>query len=230
MENLFESVFKQSDGTTKVTIPMFFLVLGISLLMGIIISLIAKYKGKSSKSFYVANAILPAAVAMVIMLVNGNIGVGVAIAGAFGLVRFRSAQGSAREIAIIFISMTIGLAMGVGYVMYGAIFEIIAAVALILFEKIKFWDKNTDDEKLLKITIPENLDYQTVFDDIFLKYASSYNLIKTKSSNMGSLFILSYEIKLKDKNSEKKFIDEIRCRNGNLEIQISRIGNTNQEL
>ena len=105
MENLFESVFKQSDGTTKVTIPMFFLVLGISLLMGIIISIIAKYKGKSTKSFYVANAILPAAVAMVIMLVNGNIGVGVAIAGAFGLVRFRSAQGSAREIAIIFISM-----------------------------------------------------------------------------------------------------------------------------
>jgi hypothetical protein len=230
MENLFESVFKQSDGTTKVTIPMFFLVLGISLLMGIIISIIAKYKGKSTKSFYVANAILPAAVAMVIMLVNGNIGVGVAIAGAFGLVRFRSAQGSAREIAIIFISMAIGLAMGVGYVAYGVIFGIISGLALIGFSYIKVWDKKNNEEKMLKITIPENIDYQTVFDDIFEKYTKNYTLTKAKSTNMGSLFILTYEISLKDKNSEKKFVDELRCRNGNLEIQLSRIGNTNDEL
>ena len=230
MENLFESVFKQSDGTTSVTVGMFFLVIGVSLIMGIIISMFAYYKGRSSKSFYVANAILPAAVAMVIMLVNGNIGVGVAVAGAFGLVRFRSAQGSAREIAVIFISMAIGLAMGVGYVAYGSIFGIIAGSALILFGKIKIWDKKTNDEKVLKITIPENIDYQTVFDDIFEKYTKNYTLVKSKTTNMGSLFILTYEIALKDKNSEKKFVDELRCRNGNLEIQVSILGNVNDEL
>ena len=230
MENLFESVFKQSDGTTSVTVGMFFLVIGVSLIMGIIISMFAYYKGRSSKSFYVANAILPAAVAMVIMLVNGNIGVGVAVAGAFGLVRFRSAQGSAREIAVIFISMAIGLAMGVVYVAYGSIFGIIAGLALILFGKIKIWDKKTNDEKVLKITIPENIDYQTVFDDIFEKYTKNYTLVKSKTTNMGSLFILTYEIALKDKNSEKKFVDELRCRNGNLEIQVSRLGNVNDEL
>ena len=230
MENLFESVFKQSDGTTSVTVGMFFLVVGISLLMGVIISMFAYFKGRSTKSFYMANALLPSAVAMVIMLVNGNIGIGVAIAGAFGLVRFRSAQGSAREIAIIFISMAIGLAMGVGYVAYGVIFGIISGLALIGFSYIKVWDKKNNEEKMLKITIPENIDYQTVFDDIFEKYTKNYTLIKAKSTNMGSLFILTYEISLKDKNSEKKFVDELRCRNGNLEIQLSRIGNTNDEL
>ncbi len=230
MENLFESVFKQSDGTTSVTVGMFFLVVGISLLMGVIISMFAYFKGRSTKSFYMANALLPSAVAMVIMLVNGNIGIGVAIAGAFGLVRFRSAQGSAREIAIIFISMAIGLAMGVGYVAYGVIFGIISGLALIGFSYIKVWDKKNNEEKMLKITIPENIDYQTVFDDIFEKYTKNYTLTKAKSTNMGSLFILTYEISLKDKNSEKKFVDELRCRNGNLEIQLSRIGNTNDEL
>ena len=230
MENLFESVFKQTDGTTSVTIPMFFLIVAVALAMGVIISMFAYFKGKSTKSFYIANSLLPLAVAMVIMLVNGNIGVGVAIAGAFGLVRFRSAQGTAREIAIIFISMTIGLALGVGYVAYGIIFGIIAGIALLLFNKIKIWDKKSNDEKILKITIPENINYQTVFDDIFEKYTKNYTLIKTKSSNMGSLFILTYEIALKDKLTEKKFLDELRCRNGNLEIQISCVGNSNDEL
>ena len=230
MENLFESVFKQSDGTTSVTIPMFFLVIGVAIAMGVIISLFAYYKGKSSKSFYIANSLLPMAVAMVIMLVNGNIGVGVAVAGAFGLVRFRSAQGSAKEIAVIFISMAIGLGLGVGYVAYSVLFGIIAGVALIILGYVKLWDKKSNEEKTLKITIPENIDYQNVFDDIFEKYTKKYDLLKTKSSNMGSLFILTYEIILKDKSAEKKFLDEIRCRNGNLEIQLSRVGNSNDEL
>ncbi len=170
------------------------------------------------------------AVAMVIMLVNGNIGIGVAVAGAFGLVRFRSAQGSAREIAVIFISMAIGLGLGVGYVAYSVIFGLIAGASLIILEKVRLWDKRNDGDKLVKITIPENIDYKTVFDDIFEKYTRSYTLIKSKSSNMGSLFILTYEVSLKDEMSEKKFVDELRCRNGNLEIQVSRVGNSNDEL
>lgn len=226
MDELFKSIIS-SDG---ITIGVFLILIGVALIMGIIISLCAYYKGKSTKSFYISNALIPAAVAMVIMLVNGNIGVGVAVAGAFGLVRFRSAQGSAKEIAVIFISMAIGLALGVGYVLYAVIFGLILGVALVIANRFKVFERKTSAEKTLKITIPENIDYQTVFDDIFEKYARSYDLIKTKSSNMGSLFILTYNIELKDKNAEKKFVDEIRCRNGNLEIQIGRSLNNNDEL
>jgi uncharacterized membrane protein YhiD involved in acid resistance len=230
MEKLFESIFLQSDGTTKITVLTFIISLLVSLIMGIVISLFAYYKGRSSKHFYIANSILPMAVSMVIMLVNGNIGIGVAIAGAFSLVRFRSAQGNAKEIAVIFISMAMGLAFGVGYITYGIIFGLVSGLSLILFTKIKVFNKKESSEKLLKITIPESIDYIKAFDDIFEKYTSSYNLVKSKSTNMGSLFVLSYEISLKDNNDEKKFVDEIRCRNGNLEIQISRIGNSNDEL
>ena len=226
MNDLFQSIIS-SDGITIVT---FLIIIGVALLMGILISLCAYYKGKSTKSFYIANALIPAAVAMVIMLVNGNIGVGVAVAGAFGLVRFRSAQGNAREIAVIFISMAIGLALGVGYVAYAIIFGIILGLVIILASRFKVFEKKSGPEKSLKITIPENLDYMTVFDDIFEKYTRSYDLIKTKSSNMGSLFILTYNIELKNKSQEKAFLDEIRCRNGNLEIQIGRILNESDEL
>lgn len=226
MEELFNSIISNST----VTISSFLIILGVSLLTGIALSLFASYKGKSSKNFYIANAILPLAVAMVIMLVNGNIGIGVAVAGAFGLVRFRSAQGSAREIAIIFISMACGLAFGVGYIAYGIIFALICGIILLLSNKLKVFNKKTTDEKTLKITIPESLDYSSIFDDLFEKYTKSYDLIKTKSTNMGSLFILTYDVVLKDIRNEKKFIDELRCRNGNLEIQIGKVLNDNNEL
>ena len=162
-------------------------------------------------------------VAAVIALVNGNLGVGVAIAGAFGLVRFRSAPGTAREIAAIFIAMAAGLAFGMGYIAYGAIFLLGSGCLLFVFGKFaKKAEILRDREKIIKITIPESLDYTEVFDDIFAKFASSAKLEKVKSANMGSMFRLSYRVTLKNAGSEKPMLDEIRTRNGNLEIQCSR--------
>lgn len=224
---MFESIF--SDGT--VTTSSFFIVLSVALVCGIVYAFLACYKSGSSVNFFIACAFLPMTVAAVIALVNGNLGVGVAIAGAFGLVRFRSAPGSAREITIIFIEMAAGLAFGIGYVAYGAIFLLACGVLLFGFRfgtaKIT---TNKNLEKIVKITIPETLDYTTVFDDIFNKYTRSFYLEKVKSANMGSMFRLSYRIVLKNAENEKNMLDEIRTRNGNLEIVCSRAENEKNEL
>ncbi len=218
--NIFASLF---EDTTSVSVTNFFIVMAVALGAGIIYSFLCYFKGKSSKSFLITTALVPAAVAMVIMLVNGNIGVGVAVAGAFGLVRFRSAQGSAKEILIIFIAMAAGLAFGTGYLAYGAIFLVLAGVILFVLNLTKIWEKKSDKAtKLMKVTIPEDLDYVSVFDDLFEQYTKDAELVKTKSVNMGSMFRLTYKLTLKDPSQEKKFIDDIRCRNGNLEIVMER--------
>lgn len=170
-------------------------------------------------------------VAMVIALVNGNLGVGVAIAGAFGLVRFRSATGSAREIAVIFITMASGLAFGMGYIAFGALFLLVCGILLILAGKVALSFNNKQSRvKLVKITIPESLDYTEVFDDAFKNFAVNYELLKVKTVNMGSMFRLSYKVTLKDSSCEKPLLDSIRERNGNLEIQCSRIDLSESEL
>ena len=215
--NIFASLF---EDTTSVSVTNFFIVMAVALGAGIIYSFLCYFKGKSSKSFLITTALVPAAVAMVIMLVNGNIGVGVAVAGAFGLVRFRSAQGSAKEILIIFIAMAAGLAFGTGFLAYGAIFLVLAGIILLVLNLTKIWEKKSDKAtKLMKVTIPEDLDYVSVFDDLFEQYTKDAELVKTKSVNMGSMFRLTYKLTLKDPSQEKKFIDDIRCRNGNLEIK-----------
>ena len=156
-----------------------------------------------------------------IMLVNGDFGTGVAVAGAFGLIRFRSAPGSAKEIAAIFTAMGVGLACGVGYIGYAAAFAAIMCGAMMLFHLTGFgWGKDDARHKKLTVTIPENLDYGTAFDDLFETYTVSHRLVNVKTTNMGSLFRLSYEVEMKADSSEKRFIDELRCRNGNLEISL----------
>lgn len=221
---MFESIFTSGS----VAAASFFIVLGVSLICGVIYAFLSCYKSGSSASFFIATALIPMAVAAVVALVNGNLGVGVAIAGAFGLVRFRSAPGSAKEIAVIFIGMAAGLAFGTGY---GAIFIILSGVLLLAFEKlaVKF-KKHAKTEKIVKITIPESLDYTSVFDDVFSKYTLSSELEKVKSTNMGSMFRLSYRVVLKNAESEKPMLDEIRTRNGNLEIQSSRANLAESEL
>ncbi len=224
---MFESIF--SDG--NVAAVGFFIALGVALVCGTVFSFAACYKTDSSTSFFICTSLIPMTVAAVIALVNGNLGIGVAIAGAFGLVRFRSAQGSAREIAIIFIAMASGLAFGTGYLAYGVIFLIICGiflfVARIITEKMQ---KNKDCDRIVKITIPESLDYTEVFTDVFERYALSYELDRVKSTNMGSMFSLTYSLKLKEKNCEKAMLDEIRTRNGNLEIQCLRAETVEKEL
>lgn len=175
------------------------------------------FKTRCTHSFAVAIAVLPAIVQIVIMLVNGNIGAGVAVAGAFSLVRFRSAPGTAKEIGVIFLAMALGLATGMGYVLLAAIFFVIIAGVIILLTALKFGERNSA-ERILKITIPENLDYDGLFDDLFSQYTKEYSLERVKTTNMGTLYELQYHIVLKEKEVPKTFIDEIRCRNGNLNI------------
>ncbi len=207
--------------STQLTLSAFLICTLTSIVLGLGIAFVGMYRSRSTQSFAVALAILPVVVQLVIMLVNGNIGAGVAVAGAFSLVRFRSVPGTAREIGVLFMAMAIGLADGMGYVVLAAIsFVIISAVILIL--TVSGFGKAPASERSLKITIPENLDYEGLFDDVFEKYARSYSLEKVKTSNMGTLYELQYSIVLKGDSVPKQFLDELRCRNGNLNIACSR--------
>lgn len=218
MEKLFESLF--TDG---IAFYEYFIVIAISIVLGFLISFVSKYKSKSSRMFYLANIILPMIVSIVIMFVNGNLGLGVAVAGAFSLVRFRSANGNAKEITIIFISMAIGLGLGTGYIAYTVIFTVIASLIIFIFERFDLFKEKDTNEKILKVTIPEVLDFDGAFNDILNTYTTNSVLLKTKTSNMGSLYILTYKISFKENVNEKSFLDELRTRNGNLEIQLSKV-------
>ena len=206
---------------SSLTISSFLILTAVSLALGIGTALISMYKSTCSKSFALALAILPAVVQLVIMLVNGNIGAGVAIAGAFSLVRFRSAPGTAKEIAIVFLSMAIGLATGMGYILLAVLFFFIIGGILLLLTALPFGDANSR-ERILKITIPENLDYDGLFDDIFKKYLTKNQLDKVKTVSMGTLYELHYRVTLKEAPVQKQFLDELRCRNGNLNIVCCR--------
>lgn len=225
--NFFDSPF--NDGNIS-TLDIF-LCLGVALVAGILFSLLCYVKSKSSKSFLVTTSLLPTVVALIIILVNGNIGAGVAIAGAFGLVRFRSQPGSAKEICIIFIAMASGLAFGMGYLAYGAIFILACGIILLILELLHLFDKKYDcKEKIIRITIPEDLDYTEVFDEILQKYTKSYEILKVKTVNMGSMFKIYYHVVLKNSNEEKKLLDDLRIRNGNLEVSIERVEYSKSEL
>ena len=192
----------------------------VSIILGGIVAYAHKKTSKYSKNFLITLTVLPALVQSVMIMVNGNLGTSVAIVGAFSLVRFRSLPGTSKEILSVFFSMTIGLATGMGHVLFATIMTIIVAFAIILFSKIKFFETNSNT-KILKIVIPENLDYTNMFDEIFAKYVKEFQLEHVKTTNMGSLFELSYRITLKTNINEKEFIDEIRIKNGNLKIMLS---------
>ena len=181
------------------------------------------YKTRYTKSFVATLALLPAIVCVVIMMVNGNVGAGVAVAGAFSLVRFRSVPGSAKEIGAIFLAMGTGLIVGMGYLGYGFLFAVLLGAVSVLYNHIDFGSKKQYAlYKTLHITIPEDLDYTNVFKEIFSEYTSDFEVIQVKTTNMGSLFRITYNITLKNAGKEKEFIDKLRCRNGNLEITVSK--------
>ena len=202
---------------TEITATAFFLCTAVSLILGLGAAALSMYKNKYSQSFVLTLAMLPAIVQLIIMLVNGNIGVGVAVAGTFGLVRFRSANGTAKEIGSIFLVMAIGLATGMGYLALAAVFFTIMAVFTLILTTVNF-GAGAADERELRVTIPENLDYDGLFDDLFQKYTRSSELERVKTTNMGTLYELSYKIVLKNAHSTKAFLDELRERNGNLTI------------
>lgn len=202
---------------------------GASLIFGIAAALVYMFRSSYSKSFVVTLALLPAVVQIVIMLVNGNLETGVAVMGAFGLVRFRSAPGGAKEIGSIFLAMAIGLATGTGYIGIAAVFLFIYSLADIFLTAVKFGERSPL-EKELKITIPESLDYNGIFDDLFKEYTKKAELVRVKTTNMGSLYELTYNIVVPDISREKEFIDKIRCRNGNLNIVCGRVPVGKEEL
>lgn len=221
LEKFFVGIFS-TDQTSLIGIGDFLFCILCALLLGGFLAASYIYKSEYTKSFVVTLAIIPAVVGMIIMMVNGNIGTGVAVAGAFSLTRFRSVPGTAKEIGAIFIAMGTGLSIGMGYLGYATLFTIILCSVMVIYARSKFGEEKQDsNRKILRITIPEDLDYTNIFDDIFDKYTKTRKVLKVKTTNMGSMFRISYDILLNDFKKEKEMIDEIRCRNGNLEISVS---------
>lgn len=200
-----------------------------SLILGLICALVYMHRHTYTKSFVITLALLPVTVQAIIMLVNGNLGTGVAIMGAFGLVRFRSVPGTAREIGSIFIAMAVGLATGMGYIVFAALFMVIVGGAMLLLNMSRFGEPSAT-ERDLKISIPENLDYEGMFDDLFQTYTNGAELLRVRTTNMGSLYELTFRIQLKGATIQKEFLDQLRCRNGNLTIQCGRPANGNDAL
>lgn len=222
MPDLFTGLFDSAASTSGLAAADFLLCVGASLALGLLIALFSSYKTPCSKSFFATLVLLPAIVCVVILMVNGNIGAGVAVAGAFSLVRFRSVPGSAREIAAIFLAMAAGLVTGMGYIGYAALFVLIIGLAGMALAGSRLGQARAPSgRRTLRITIPEDLDYTGVFDDLFGTYTTEHSLTQVKTTNMGSLFKLSYKLTLRDPLREKEFIDQLRCRNGNLEISAS---------
>ncbi len=188
-----------------------------ALVLGFVISFTYRLTLKYSKNFLITISLLPLIVCSVIIMVNGNLGTSVAVLGAFSLIRFRSMPGNSKEILIVFLSMSIGLSLGMGQLVFACILTAFFLIGIVLYTKVSLFERNSK-EKILKIIIPENLDYEKVFDDIFTKYTSKFSLEMVKTTNMGSLFDLSYNIILKKDVSEQEFIDELRIRNDNLKI------------
>lgn len=210
LNSLFKGIFTGS--TTSITVPEFLLCIAVSLMIGVFFAFLYAYKSKSSQNFVVTLALLPAIVCVVIMMVNGNVGAGVAVAGAFSLVRFRSVPGTAKEIGMLFLAMGAGLISGMGYLGYAILFALVLGLAMFLFTQLGLGVKKQPVlDKTLRITIPEDLNYSEVFDDLLEKYTTSYEAVSVKTTNMGSLFKLTYNITLKSISMEKNFIDELRC-------------------
>lgn len=214
---------------TGATPSVFVLCLGVSMVLGAVIAAFHSYRNRSSKNFLMTLVLLPAIVQSVIMLVNGNVGTGVAVMGAFSLVRFRSLPGNSREIASIFLAMAVGLATGMGYLMMAAVMTFIVGAVSIAIVAAPIGQAR-ELERELKVTIPENLDYADIFDDVFASYSNGAQLVRVKTVNMGSLYELVYHITLKDRKNEKQMIDDLRTRNGNLEISCGRISEKVESL
>ena len=200
----------------------FFLCVGLALVLGVIIALCYMFKNDFSKSLVFTIALLPAIVCVLIMLVSGSMGAAIAVGGVFGLTRFRSATGTSREIVQIFLAMAAGLVTGLGYIWIAIILVLLVEAISIIFTLVKFGE-SPKLRRTLKITIPEELDYSDLFDDLFEKYTSKAVLQKVKLKNLGTLFQLTYDVILKNEKEEKQFIDELRVRNANLDILCSKV-------
>lgn len=221
-ESLFHGLF---DSKIVQVIPVtdFLICICVSLIVGLILAGAYMYRSRYTKSFVVTLALLPTVVCVVIMMVNGNVGTGVAVAGAFSLVRFRSVPGTAKEITGLFLAMSVGLVVGMGYLGFAVLFAVILSAVCMLYSRLDFGaQKNGERYKTLRITMPEDLDYSGVFTPVLEQYTSQWELIQVRTTNMGSMFRITYHVTLRSSQNEKEMIDAIRCRNGNLEVAVSR--------
>lgn len=207
---------------TQITVTSFLICTAVSLILGLGAALLARFRNRTSRSFSLCLAMMPVVVELVIMLVNGNIGAGLGVAGAFSLVRFRSAQGTARDIALLFFAVALGLATGMGYVVMAAIFFLIVAAFLLVLTLAGF-SAAGDTDRLLRVQIPESMDYDGLLDDLLAAHTRRAELISVKSTNLGTIYELQYEIRLKTPSVPKELLDGIRCRNGNLNVTCGRI-------
>ena len=213
---MFESIYSAS-----VTTSQLFIMAACAVLSGLAFSWLISFKIRANRRFFIVTSIIPFAVGVILSFVNGNIGAGVAFGGAFALTRFRSAQGSSDEIAAVLIAMAGGVPFGLGYVGYGVVILLLMGVLFLAISSLKIFDhKDLMDDRLLKITIPESLDYSSVFDETFDHYLASCENAGVKTTGMGSMFRLSFKIRMKYPSEEKAFIDELRTKNGNLEISM----------
>lgn len=218
-DSIFDQVVTAAGVSADISNTDLIICTAVSLLAGCIIAIVSRITNKhSTKSMLTTLVLLPVIVQIVIMLVNGNLGVGVSVMGAFSLVRFRSIPGTGKEIAYIFFAMSIGLATGTGFVGVAIGITLVIGLVMIVLNAVLGSSEEYRRARRLRIIIPEDLDFTGVFDDLFEKYTTRCELERVKTTNMGSLFELTYGIVLKDISKEKEFIDEIRCRNGNLTI------------
>lgn len=221
MSTFFSGIF-DTTATASIGVSSFLLAVFTAIAIGIGLAIVYSYREKTTKSFLLCLAMLPAIVAVVIMMVNGNVGAGVAVAGAFSLVRFRSVPGTAKEIAAIFLAMGTGLICGMGYLGYAILFAAILAAGMFIFTAVTAGKA----DRYLMITVPEDLDYSGAFEDIFANYLTNWEAVNVKTTNMGSLFKLKYRITMKNAADEKRFIDDLRTKNGNLEVAIAAADNS----
>ncbi len=220
--NIFDNIFYEG-----LNISTYLISAVVAILCGTLVAFVSSFRTHTTKSFFVTLVLLPFAVQTVILMVNGSVGTGIAVAGAFSLVRFRSLPAKAKDIIAIFLSMTAGLACAAGYVGIAVLFTLVACVFFIILSSIRM---RSDKVQELRITIPENINFVGAFDDLFEKYTAKNELLAVKSANMGSLYKLTYRIEMKNDNDVRDFIDELRVRNGNLEIAIFKIQVNAEEL
>ena len=216
---MFNTIFNSTATGLDITTAL--ICAGVALGLGIVVAITHMLTSQTSKNFLITLAVLPLLVMAVMIMINGNLGTSIAILGAFSLIRFRSIQGHAKELLSIFFAMMIGLACGMGHVLFGAVITVIAVIATIFFSFTKILEPNKN-QRVLKIVIPEDLDYEEVFDEIFKKYTKKAELVRMKTMNMGSLYKLTYNVVMKHDVKEKAFLDEIRVKNCNLKVLLSQ--------
>ena len=215
---MFNSIFDPT--TTGLEITTALIAAGVALVLGLVLAITHKLTSQTTKGFLITLATLPLLVMAVMIMINGNLGTSIAILGAFSLIRFRSLQGRAKDLLAVFFAMMIGLACGMGHILFGTVITIIAILAIMLFSFTNLLEPDRH-ERVLKVVIPEDMDYDEVFESIFKKYTSYHRLVRMKTMNMGSLYKLTYDVKIKHGVKEKEFLDAIRVKNMNLKVLLS---------